>query len=865
MVDFLILRPKSSLLLMFFICISSSVSWAQPTSIKPIVDTGAVNHWKRLFTPAISNNGQYAGYIVDEHYERNELVIKQLNGKWEIKIPVVKSYQFSSDSKSVYILDKHGRLLIQHLGTNENKTINDVISFKLFISSKSDWLIYTDKSNKLFLKDLKANNMTVYDHVINFYLSKDRTKLVLTTEDNNRFLISVVQLKNLRQYNIGQYNHIRDVILDTAGNNIAYLTASSTGIGFILWHYCLSEHLTKEVKQERFLVDGDTMVIKRLVKFSNDGKRIFLSLKYLTDKTVLPSSNVLVWKYSDFRLKSQELKDKAEQSNLSIINLGNHQVNILERQYESARFLSDLSDEFLDVVNRPADLMESQWNKYAVGEHFIVSTLTLKRQKIPFDEPWAISPDDRFVVGRNQMEIGLRLYDLITGTTIPLTKSIEKNFRNDFLHNSDKEYCSFAGWYEDGLIIYDSHDIWRIKTKHPEDIECVTNGFGRKNNLSFRFASKPQDNVYKDRDLLLLNCFDNQTKQNGFYELSKSNPRPLCMEDWFINVRGPLLPNDPGALKAKNKNIWLLKIEKRNHTGNYFTTSDFRKFSAVSDIYSEDKYQWVNAELLNFNDLNGSSTQAVLYKPENFDSTKQYPVIISCYEKFSKQLNRSVFPEISANRINIPWFVSRGYLVCTPDITYVEGQTGQSCVNTVEGLYNQLGTLSYVDTAAIGLHGHSFGGYETNFIVTHSNKFKAAVSAAGFSDLISDYLSIRPESGSNFQAWRSEKGMGRIGASLWLRPDLYSKNSPVLFAPQVVTPLLMMSNEKDDAVNFSQGLEFFIALRQLGKYVWLLSYKDEGHSLAKIENQLDYTQRMEGFYGHYLKGEPMPDWMKPHN
>jgi hypothetical protein len=72
----------------------------------------------------------------------------------------------------------------------------------------------------------------------------------------------------------------------------------------------------------------------------------------------------------------------------------------------------------------------------------------------------------------------------------------------------------------------------------------------------------------------------------------------------------------------------------------------------------------------------------------------------------------------------------------------------------------------------------------------------------------------------------------------------------------------MLHNDKDGAVDFTQGVEFYNALRRLKKPVVMMQYKGENHGLAKLENRKDYAMRMMEFFNHYLKGEPMPDWLK---
>jgi dipeptidyl aminopeptidase/acylaminoacyl peptidase len=205
--------------------------------------------------------------------------------------------------------------------------------------------------------------------------------------------------------------------------------------------------------------------------------------------------------------------------------------------------------------------------------------------------------------------------------------------------------------------------------------------------------------------------------------------------------------------------------------------------------------------------------------------------------------------------------VSRGYLVFTPDIYYHQFQIGQSATNTVESAGRMLSKLPYVDSLRMGIAGHSFGGAETNYIVTHTHLFAAALSgAAGHDgvDLISNGLAISPfgDEGLNTLV-RFERE--DVGATLWQRPDLWINHSPVYQADQLTTPLLIFYNKADG--DWLRAQEFFIALRRLEKHVWMLQYDNGGHSVEGKDAE-DFTIRATQFFDHYLKGAPMPVWME---
>jgi dipeptidyl aminopeptidase/acylaminoacyl peptidase len=313
-------------------------------------------------------------------------------------------------------------------------------------------------------------------------------------------------------------------------------------------------------------------------------------------------------------------------------------------------------------------------------------------------------------------------------------------------------------------------------------------------------------------------------------------------------------------MKAKNANVYLVRRMSAEESPNYFWTSDFKQFKRISELEPEKKYNWLTSELLKWKTDDGIECQGILYKPQNFDPHKKYPVIFNYYERVTEGLHAFLTSEVSHGDLNIPFFVSNGYLVFTPDIRYEIGHPGKSVLKTIVSGANYLSQLLYVDSKHMGLQGHSRGGWETNFLVTHTNMFAAAISACGMSNYISLYNGTRLFTSGASRQIAFEMGYQRIGATLWERPDLYIENSPIFRAHLVNTPLLLLANKNDEDVPFEQGVEFFSALRRLKKKVWMLQYDGQGHILFNKAAE-DFTLKMKQFFDYYLKGDSAPEWM----
>jgi dipeptidyl aminopeptidase/acylaminoacyl peptidase len=312
-------------------------------------------------------------------------------------------------------------------------------------------------------------------------------------------------------------------------------------------------------------------------------------------------------------------------------------------------------------------------------------------------------------------------------------------------------------------------------------------------------------------------------------------------------------------IKAQNANMFIVQRMSATEYPNIFITNDFRNMVQLSTLQPQKNFRWMTTELIRWKMFNGMQGEGILYKPENFDHNKKYPIVFYFYEKDADGLYNFINPIRSNGTMNIAYFVSNGYLVFDPNIYYNIGYPGESAYNSVVSAAKYLSKLPWVDSGKMGLQGISWGGYEVNYLITRTNIFAAAASSAGLSNFISAYGSLS-DNGHSLQT-QFETGQGRIGANLWQKPELYIKNSPIFKADKVQTPLLIMHNKEDGAAPWSQAIEWFTALRRLNKKVWMLQYDGEGHGISQPKNQLDYSIRLGQFFDHYLKSGSEPRWL----
>jgi len=291
------------------------------------------------------------------------------------------------------------------------------------------------------------------------------------------------------------------------------------------------------------------------------------------------------------------------------------------------------------------------------------------------------------------------------------------------------------------------------------------------------------------------------------------------------------------------------------------TNSTFRNQKQISDINPQQKeYKWGNIQLVDWKDDNGKTKTGLLVKPQDFDTSKQYPMMVNFYEKSSNRLYNHREPYPGRSTINYSYWANKGYLIFNPDIDYFEGKPGQSAYDDVVLGVNAMIDKGFVDEGKIGLQGHSWGGYQIAHIITKTDMFRCAEAGAPVVNMVSAYGGIRWGTGMS-RMFQYERTQSRLGATLWEKPEVYLENSPIFNIDKINTPVLILHNDADGAVPWYQGIEFFVGMRRLGKPAWMLNYNDEPHWPVKRPNRIDFNIRLEQFFDHYLMDKPMPVWM----
>ncbi len=494
------------------------------------------------------------------------------------------------------------------------------------------------------------------------------------------------------------------------------------------------------------------------------------------------------------------------------------------------------------------------------SDAWLIDATTGERKLISKKNHGAVSwsPNGRYLLSFNGKD--WETISVPDGKTVNLTANLPGKFFNEDVDTpSTPGAYGVAGWAKDGksVLLYDRYDIWRM-SPDGTGAKNATAGYGRAHDLRLRYvrteAENPRERWIDLSKPAMLQAESLKNFDTGLFRssLDGTEPKQLVMAAKSLSA----------PVKAKDADVYLLTEQTFNEFPDLLTTDGtFKELRKVSDANPQkSKLLWGTSELVHYKNADGVPLLAALYKPENFDPHKKYPMMVYIYEKLAQNVNRFVNPAPGTN-INISYYVSNGYLVLTPDIVYTIGYPGQSALKCVLPAIEAVVDQGIVDEKAIGIQGHSWGGYQIAYMVTQTNRFRAVAAGAPVVNMIAAYDGIRWGTGLTRQ-FQYEHTQSRIGGSIWQYPTRFIENSPIFWADRVQTPVMILQNDGDDAVPWYQGLEFFLALRRLGKEVYLFNYNGQPHGIRDRADQKDYAIRLQQYFDHFLKGAPAPDWME---
>lgn len=793
--------------------------------------------------------------------------------------------------------------------------VDSVKSFRL-PEEQGNWLTYLQEKPKLKKKavyqlvvlDPLSGKQFSFEKADTFAIAtRGSSVALLTAADTTKIRSMIVLYPEQARIDtlLTDSIHIRNMAFDEAGRQLAWLASRDTAAtknyglyfsdlkkGFRLIADTLSPALPK----------GWAPSVNTSPYFSADGSKLFFgTAKKIkpTEKDTLPGDEIAkldIWSHTDNIIKPRQLKQQAQkkkQTYLALYRIPENKVyQLADSTVESIRLMHRNIGELALGSDRKPHERTITWSSRSLTDYYLVDLKTgQKSTLLKGGQHLQLSPEGKFAVWFNPDQRQYYIRDIAKGVSRTLTTAIPTSL-TDELHDTpdDPSIYGVAGWTEGdrNVLIYDRYDLWLLD---PQGKATPVNlSQGREKKMKYRYISTDSEKAFiSTAEPVLLSMVNEDSYEEGYAALkigdatkagdkSKANTRAGTSDKPGRTAEKPIGPTEAlttlisgpwsagTVIKAKNSNALLWSRQ----TANQFPEVEISnlQFSETKQLSNTNTHQqqfnWPTVELVKWTSFGGDSLRGLLYKPENFDPTKKYPMVVYFYERSSDTYHRYNYPQPSRSIISIPFYASNDYLVFVPDIVYTTGYPGKNAYDAiVSGVKTLLTTRDYINEKAMGLQGQSWGGYQIAYLITQTDMFAAAMAGAPVSNMTSAYGGIRWGTGMS-RMFQYENTQSRIGGSLWEKPLLYLENSPLFHAPRVNTPLLMMHNDNDGAVPWYQGIEYFMALYRLGKPVWMLNYNGMDHNIeAKYwANRIDLSTRMFGFFNHYLKGEKMPEWME---
>lgn len=881
--------------------------------------------WNRITEKMISNDGNTVVYKAEPWQGDPVLFITNKKGEEIAQVACGERAKITSDSKFVVFQIKTdeetvrqlklkktkkdkmplNKLGIYNLETKSLDTISELKNFKV-ADKWAGWIAYQSKTEfekdttekgkpkketpkdgfALHIKSLSDGNVKSFPFVTDYELAKEKQAITFISTGNKKDFTAGVYYFDLNSENPilimeskGAYEQLT-IKKDASG--IAFLADTSSkkkkekSYGLYFWN---GTSVAEILNNENAAIPAGWEISKNgNLEFAKTTNRIYFGtapIAPIEDTTVLEEDIPVVdiWHWNEPTMHTQQLVSKSRdlrKSYLAVYHMDKKEMVQLYNQTYTGYDLINFGD--ADKVFAWSNLpyaVQIMWEGYPThNDFYLIDIHTGKAEMIKKDcrANAQASPGGKYLYWYQAMDTSWNTYNLAAGKEFKLTtaKTIQIADELNDIPNPPRDYGN-AGWTknDETFIIYDRYDIWKLDPENnTAPVNLTSNGKDTKTNYRLidfnRFGRRYlEDDRSLDVDKKwFVEGHNEVSREDAFYSFNlKQVNAPKKLYGGAYSLSTPF--------KAKNEEVYVFTQENFQTFPNLVVTDkNFKKTKKISNLNpQQDEFAWGTIELYSWTSLDGKELQGLLAKPANFDPNKKYPMIVNFYEKSSQGLFGHRIPEAHRSTVDYHYYTSNGYIVFNPDVYYKEGYPGEDAFNCVMPGVTALIGEGFVDKDKIGAQGHSWGGYQVAYMATRTNLFAAIESGAPVVNMFSAYGGIRLTSGM-IRSFQYEHTQSRIGKSIWESPLRYLESSPLFTADKINTPMLIMANQKDGAVPVSQGVEFFVALRRMGKEAWLLNYNEGDHWPLLVRDKKDFQIRLAQYFDHYLKGAPMPKWMK---
>ncbi|WP_418637281.1 prolyl oligopeptidase family serine peptidase [Winogradskyella sp.] len=818
--------------------------------------------WHTLRFPQISGDGRWTSYQLDYEQAQDSLFVLDMEGNKKYQFPDANMGQFEPNKKPTLFVFKDKNKGVGILNLLKGITIWDNKADRYEYSKGGRYLAcYSPKRKDGYLKliDIKKNESITVEGVQNFKFDPSGKRAVLITNDSDKTKVELLNLDKLQ----------KATITSSINSNFLFPTFNDTGDALVFM-----ENAANEKQRIYYFENSETPILKELdnvdlkslgemeisqfdLSFSMDGERIFFWTHKIEDGITEENQDavkVQVWKGTDkwiyprqkfdWEFNKKDWKAVWWPKAKKVFQIANEELpeTILTGDQKFAITYNILT-------------YEPQYKQIPQSDFYITNLETGERKLFveQLESAWGyltVSPNGDYVAYFKDKKWWI--YNIEKSEHIHASNGIpfQLNYKHP-PHSVDDTPYGFAGWTTNNeLLIYDEFDVWKINQdgKLPK---CLTNG------RAFGTSFRPYNNLYEgfSSDVPPLEKVYNLAKDNIFitrdslfnygYTLRKAN-----------GIIQPML-NETGKIselrKAKYAYSYIYLKEKNDTPPAIWKMIGKEKKILWQSNPQQFKFNMGKTELIPFENREGEKLHGLLHYPDNYIAGKQYPVIVHVYELFSNQFQNFSNPGLyNDDGFNYRNYTAAGYFVFEPDILIQKGNPGISTTDCVLTSVNKVLEKGIIKSDAIGIVGHSFGGYETAYLISQTNLFKAAVVGAGVYDIVSSYHTVGQDYGRS-KLYLYENQQWQIGTSFYENREGYYNNSPLHHGANIKTPTLIWAGNEDYHVDWHQSEQMYLALRRLKVDVEMLIYENEIHALMQPKNKKDLTERIHSWFDKYLK------------
>ena len=420
-------------------------------------------------------------------------------------------------------------------------------------------------------------------------------------------------------------------------------------------------------------------------------------------------------------------------------------------------------------------------------------------------------------------------------------------------------WTNFVKWYDDNTLIAlggpESFDKIGMNLKvnkipNPYDVQAYFYDLKTKKVTPLTKDFKPAiDNVFfgKNRNKIYFMTTDKSYKRLYEYDVKKKKFRSLINDIEYIAGFSFAMEKNLVVFWGNNSNtppkVYSLNLKNGKHRMIYYPAKE--GFARV---------KFGKTENWNFKNSDGYTIIGRIYYPPDFDSTKKYPLIIYYYggtvpvtRDFGGRYPKNYW---AANGYVVYVLQPRGATGFGQDFSafHVNGWGGKPIDDIIEGAKKFLKVHPFVKEDKVGIIGASYGGYTTEYLITRTDMFAAAVSHAGIS-LLPHYW------GEGY--WGYTYSAGATAFSFpWNRKDIYVDKSPLFNADKIKTPLLLLHGDSDTNVPTGESDQLYTALKLLGRPVEYIKVQGQDHWVLDYKKRILWSKTIVAWFDRWLKDQP---------